>query len=110
LKHSWRVDLPDIQAEGLTYEMLRVAKVRNIPHCLISGDISKADYHATKTHRYTTKPWACHSHAVFIPHWHYRLTLDIIGRSLTTFKSSYEMVLFEMVSMVSIHCDATVDK
>jgi len=29
---------------------------------------------------------------MFIPHRHYRLVLDIIGRSLTTFKSSYEMV------------------
>jgi len=92
LKDSWRVDLPDIQAEGLTYETLMKANVRNIPRCHIAGDISTADYHATKTHHYATKPWACHSHAMFIPHRHYRLVLDIIGRSLTTFKSSYEMV------------------
>jgi hypothetical protein len=92
LKDSWRVDLPDIQAEGLTYETLRKAAVRNVPHCLVSGDISTAKYHSTKTFAYTTKPWACYTDTHFIPHRHYRLALDIIGRSLTTFESSYQLV------------------
>ena len=92
LKDSWRVDLPDIKPEGVTYATLERHKVRNIPHCLASGDISTTDYHATKTHNFAQAPWACHSHTPFVPHRHYRLVLDIIGRSLTTFKSSYEMV------------------
>lgn len=92
LKDSWRVDLPDIQAEGLTYKMLMDAHVRNIPQCLVLGDISSDLYHATKTFAYSNKPWACHTEAHLIPHQHYRLTLDIIGRSLMEFQSSYEMV------------------
>jgi hypothetical protein len=92
LKDSWRVDLPDIVAEGLTYATLEGKKVRNIPHCLASGDISTSEYHTTKTHNFITAPWACHSHTHFVPHQHYCLVLDIIGRSLTTFESSYKMV------------------
>jgi hypothetical protein len=56
-------------------------------------------------------PWVCHSHTPFVPHRHYCLVLDIIGRSLTTFKSSYEMVTVdEMVLSVSIHDTVAEDK
>jgi hypothetical protein len=92
LKDSWRIDLPDIQAEGRVYEILRNAGVRHVPHCLASGDISTAEYHATKTHIYAGKPWACHSDAHFVPHRHHRLILDVVGRSLVDYRSSYEMV------------------
>jgi hypothetical protein len=101
LKDLWRVDLPDIQAKGLTYATLKKHKVCNIPHCLTSGDISTTDYHTTKTHNFAKTPWACHLHAHFIPYQHYRLALDIIGHSLITFKSSYEMVT--VILSVSIH-------
>ena len=92
VKDSWRVDLPDIQAEGLTYEMLKKACVRNVPECVAYGDILDTDYHATKTFAYSTASWACLSEAHLVPHRHYRLALDIIGRSLVKFKSTYEMV------------------
>ena len=92
LKDSWRVDLPDIQAEGITYNTLMEAKVRNIPRCLASGDITTDEYHATMTMNYTTAPWACYTSAHFVPHQHYRLILDVIGRNLIKFVSSYEMV------------------
>jgi len=89
LKDSWRVNLPTIQAEGLTYETLNTAKVRNIPTCLASGDIGTDKYHATSTNIFDKGP-ATSSH--FVPHRHYRLVLNIIGRPLTKFASSYEMV------------------
>lgn len=92
LKDSWRIDLPDIPAEGVTYGILEHKGVRNIPRCLVSGDISSAEYHATKTRHYFKELWACHAHAQFLPHRHYRLVLDVVGHSLTEFKSSYEMV------------------
>jgi hypothetical protein len=92
VKDSWRVELPDIQPEGLTYQTLKDASVRNIPDCLKSRDVSTVQYHATKTHIYAVENWACHSDAHFIPHCHYHLTLDIIGDSITTFQSSYQMV------------------
>lgn len=92
LKDTWRVDLPDIQAEGITYGTLLKASVRNIPRCLASGDITTDKYHATLTKNYITAPWACYAGAHFVPHHHYRLTLDVIGRNLIKFESSYEMV------------------
>jgi RIO-like serine/threonine protein kinase fused to N-terminal HTH domain len=92
LKDSWRIDLPDIQAEGNVYRTLRDAEVRNVPHCLASGDISPAEYHATKTHLYVAESWACRPATHFIPHRHYRLALNIVGRVLVEYRSSYEMV------------------
>ena len=92
MKDSWRVELPDIQLEGLTYQSLKDASVRNIPDCLESGDVSTVQYHATKMHNYVEEDWACHSDIHFIPHRHYCLALDIIGDSITTFQSSHQMV------------------
>ncbi|KAF8223620.1 hypothetical protein L208DRAFT_1316018 [Tricholoma matsutake] len=73
------------------HKALKAAGVCHIPHCLSSGDISTDQYHTTKTCGYVQVPWACYLNAPFIPHWHYHLTLDVIGHSLTTFQSSYEM-------------------
>jgi hypothetical protein len=70
LKDSWRVDVPDVQAEGLTYVILEEANVRNIPHCLASEDISTTEYHTTKTPKFAAASWACHSHTHFVPHQH----------------------------------------
>jgi hypothetical protein len=92
IKDSWRIDLRDIWEEGRIYTRLAIAKVRNIPNCIASGNISTHKYHATKTYNYITESWACHSDAHFIPHRHYRLALDVVGHSLTAFRSSYELV------------------
>ncbi|KAF8219911.1 hypothetical protein L208DRAFT_1336793 [Tricholoma matsutake] len=92
MKDSWRVDIPDIWAEGLIYNKLKAAGVHHVPDCLSSGDILTNRYHATKTFKYINVPWACYLTAHFVPHRHYHLTLDVIGCSLTTFRSSYEMV------------------
>jgi hypothetical protein len=92
LKNLWRVDLPDIQAEGLTYEMLKKATVCNVSHCLVAGDILTTKYHSTKMFAYITKPWACYTDAHFIPHQQYCLALNVIRHSLTTFESSYQLV------------------
>jgi hypothetical protein len=96
LKDSWRIDLPDIQPEGQVYQTLRDADVCNVPCCLASGDIASAawsaDYHATRTHIYTKKSWACCLATHFNPHRHYRLSLDLVGRVLVEYNSSYEMV------------------
>lgn len=93
LKDSWRIDLKDIHMEGSIYEVLERFRVRRVPRCLVSGDISTDKYHATKANGYSNSPWAaCQPDAHFIPHRHYRLVLDIIGDPLTKFRSSYEMV------------------
>jgi hypothetical protein len=92
LKDSWRIDLLDIQAEGRVYKRLRDAAVRHVPRCVASGDISTEGYHATKTNLYVDKPWACPLGAHLIPHRHYRLALDVVGRVLVQYRSSHEMV------------------
>lgn len=92
MKDSWRLDVPDIWPEGRVYQSLKASSVRHVPDCLSSGDISSDKYHATKTCHYTEMPWACYTTTHFTCHRHYRLALDVIGRSLTTFQSSHEMV------------------
>jgi hypothetical protein len=93
LKDSWRIDLPDILAEGVIYKILNNANARHIPRCLASGDISSIEYHATKTHLYAVELAAGRKvEAHFIPHRHHRLVLDVVGRVLVEYESSFEMV------------------
>jgi len=95
LKDSWRIDVEGIQLEGEVYETLHKAEVPHVPQCLTWGDISTDDYHSTATWRYTSTPWAVFSETPsthFLPHQHYRLTLDIGGHTLVEYHSSYEMV------------------
>lgn len=93
LKDTWRIDVQEIQEEGLTYVALQNAEVPNIPMCVAYGDISTTKYHATKTLAYLKEPWACHKNdGLFVPHRHYRLALNIFGKPLSEFESSYEMV------------------
>ena len=69
LKDSWRIDLPDIEQEGVIYQLLHDAHVRNIAPCSAAGDISN---HATLTHTFINKSWACKLMIQLIPHRHYR--------------------------------------
>ena len=89
LKDSWRIDLPDIQAEGQVYVTLKEAGVHHVPQCLASGDILSPQYHATKTHIYAAALSACHSDTHLIPHQHCRLALDVVGRVLVEYRTSY---------------------
>ena len=54
VKDTWRINLADIQAEGITYKTLNDCHVRNIPKCIAYGDISTETYHATKTSIYSS--------------------------------------------------------
>ena len=92
VKDSWRIEMSDIQAEGMVYKVLTEANVRNVPRCVASGDILPADYHATKTHTYSKEEWACDEATHLIPRRHHRLCLDLVGRVLVGFTSSREMV------------------
>lgn len=89
LKDSWQVDMPDIEKEGATYQLLHEKKVRNIAPCSAAGDIED---HATLTHTFQDELWACKPTKLLIPHHHYCLVLDIIGQCLTDFSSSLEML------------------
>jgi len=91
LKDSRKINLPDISPGGEVYMILNTAQVSNVPTCLVSNDISTAEYHATKADHYATASWACRLNTL-VPHRHYRLILDVIGLVVVNFKSSYEMV------------------
>lgn len=92
LKDSWRVDLPEFESEGLTYQKLEENNVPNVAKCIVAGDIGDSAYHATKTQNYVSRDWACDTGSSLTPHRHYRLILDIVGRPLTRFESTREMV------------------
>ena len=91
LKDSWRVSLPEITPEGEIYATLRQSLVPNVPNCLASGDIGDITYHSTRTHdfiKYTHDP-----DSKKIPsHRHHRLVLDTVGRELSRFTCSKDMV------------------
>jgi hypothetical protein len=89
VKDTWQVDLPDIEREGKTYELMARAQVRNIALCSAAGDIGD---HQTLMHLYENKLWACKGKRNLVPHQHYRLVLDVIGNPLTEFPSSREML------------------
>jgi hypothetical protein len=82
LKDTWRIDLPDVVKEGEIYNILHEAKVSFIAPLLCGGDIIE---HRTRTQDFWSKPWAR-------PHQHYRVVLGVVGRDLTSFDSSWEMV------------------
>jgi hypothetical protein len=92
LKDSWHVILPGIMPEGLVYAKLHENSVPNIPHCSQSGDINIIKYHKSQTHRFAGKFGTPDHHSQLVPHQHYCLVLDQIGRRLEDFKSSWEMV------------------
>ena len=56
IKDMWRVDLPGIEREGETYQLMEEAQVRNIAPCSAASDIED---HGTCTHLYTDELWAC---------------------------------------------------
>lgn len=71
MKDTWRIDMDDFDAEGVTYNKLMKSGVKNIAQCLASGDVADPEYHVTKTHLYSARPlsrWACPPVAHLIPH------------------------------------------
>jgi len=105
IKDTWWVDLPDIEKEGDTYQLMQVAQVKNIALCSAAGDIED---HTTLTHLYQDELWACKTKNVLVPHHHYQLVLDVIGDHLTNFSSSWEMsccVLDALESMCFYMCN-----
>ena len=92
LKDSWRVLLDDISPEGEIYSHLHSQSVPYIPHCYRAGDISNELYHTSRTHEFNPEPGLPYHSPHLVPHRHYRLVLDTIGRPLETFSRSWELV------------------
>ncbi|KAF9483011.1 hypothetical protein BDN70DRAFT_828166 [Pholiota conissans] len=92
LKDYWR---PETHAkEGTIYDTLEWYKVEKIAKFGTGNDVRD---HITLTHEYALKSWACHrapgEEEPIIPCLkQYRMTLLVIGRPLTHFRSTKEFV------------------
>ncbi|KAI9511079.1 hypothetical protein F5148DRAFT_994260 [Russula earlei] len=96
LKDSWRVLIDDILPEGNVYEILRQACVPNIAEFMHAYDVGDAAFHESRTHyfagQYGTSDQKKIQKERMTHHRHYRILLRTIGRELTGFKRSQEMV------------------
>jgi hypothetical protein len=92
LKDSWQVILEDITPEGEVYAKLHQHAVPNIPHCLHYTNVGADIYHTSRTHKFVGKYGTQHVSTQIVPHRHYCLVLDTIGRKLQDFKCSKEVV------------------
>ncbi|KAK0443476.1 hypothetical protein EV421DRAFT_519174 [Armillaria borealis] len=82
MKDTWRIVAPDLVAEGRIYERLHKAEIPHIAEFIVAGDIPGP------THKTVFKP----GFGLQRQYQHYRLVLGTIGRPLTSFCSSWEMV------------------
>jgi hypothetical protein len=102
LKDTWRIDMANVVKEGEIYESLHNAHVSHIAPLLCAGDVP---LHRTRTQDLSTKPWTGPIERSLRPHHHYRLVLGVVGRDLTSFDSTWEMVnsIRDAVQGLSVH-------
>jgi hypothetical protein len=86
MKDTWRVSLDSMQTEGAIYKRLHAAGVSNIPRFLRGGDVT-SPFCRTRSHKFARQ-----FDLRLRPHSHYRFTLDDIGRDLTSFTTTKELV------------------
>ncbi|ETW77003.1 hypothetical protein HETIRDRAFT_454430 [Heterobasidion irregulare TC 32-1] len=89
LKNSWRYLEDGIEKEGATYRHLERSGVTGISTLICSQDILGQD---TRTHEYSSKEWFCKTTNPPRRHRLHRLVLGDIGRPLSQFRSSKELV------------------
>jgi hypothetical protein len=88
LKDYWRIAEPGMEKEGDIYAQL---EEHNVPHIAPFDRGDDVLDHITIAQTLTKEPWACLMKK--IPHYkHYRMTLNLVGRDITSFKSSWEFV------------------
>jgi hypothetical protein len=88
LKDYWRPDVDGMQKEGKIYIILESKGVPNIAPFGKGNDLR--DY-LTVTQTLRGEPWACWSRKTVLLR-QYRMSLDVVGRHLTSFNSSREFV------------------
>lgn len=91
-KDSWRISIPDMQPEGDIYLKLKASRVKHVPVCLACGDVDSWVEQKAQTARHLDSPWACRQDVKIVSHTHYRLVLDLVGKPLSAFSSSKELV------------------
>ncbi|KAG2341489.1 hypothetical protein BDR05DRAFT_846224, partial [Suillus weaverae] len=91
-KDSWRVSLPDVLPEGETYKLLKSHNVRNVATCIAYHDVPfPITQQLNQTVKFSIAIWA-RPNTVITPHILHCLVLDIVGRKLTKFESSHQLV------------------
>jgi len=88
LKDYWRPDVDGMQKEGEIYAILKSKGVPNIAPFGKGNDLR--DY-MTLTQALRNEKWACWSREMVLLR-QYRMSLDVVGRHLTSFNSSQEFV------------------
>ena len=88
LKDYWRADVNGMEKEGEIYAILESKDVPNIPPFGKGNDVRD---HTTLTQTLRGEEWACWSKDM-VPLRHYRMSLDVVARHLTSFRSSHEFV------------------
>lgn len=86
MKDTWRVSIHGTQTEGAIYRRLLAANVSHIAHFIRGGDVA-SPFCRTRSHKIAKR-----FGLKLRPHSHYRFILDDIGRDLTSFKTTKELV------------------
>ena len=86
MKDTWRVSFRGMQTEGAIYQRLKDAKVSHIAHFLRGGDVASR-FCRTRSHKFAKR-----FGLKLRPHSHYRFILEDIGRDLTSFETTKELV------------------
>jgi len=89
IKDYWRAVVPGIEKEGDIYKIL---EEHNVPHIAPFGVGNDVREYTTITHTLRNENWACWS-SEMVPLRLYRMSMNVVGRSLTNFKSSREYVM-----------------
>jgi len=87
LKDTWRINSDDIEPEGVTYRKLHEKNVQNIATVEASGDVG----YSTVTQLLTNELWSKVKEKI-TGHVHYRLVLKEVGRRLTDFLCTRDLV------------------
>ena len=88
LKDYWRADVDGMEKEGEIYALLESKDVPNIAPFGKGNDVGD---HMSLTHTLRDEKWACGSRDMVLLR-QYRMSLDVVARHLTWFRSSREFV------------------
>jgi len=81
-------DYYGMEKEGEIYALL---EAKGVPNIASFGKGNDVRHHKTLTHTLRNEKWACWSKAMVLLS-QYRMSLDVVARLLTSFKSSREFV------------------
>ncbi|KAI0311656.1 hypothetical protein OF83DRAFT_1177366 [Amylostereum chailletii] len=92
LKDTWRINSPEHEEEAAIIRKLQAAGVPHIGDVFAASDVLQDGKSSdTTTDLYATRTWA-HPNQATTPRRYYRLVSAKLGRSLTTFSRSKELV------------------